>query len=179
MAVDLVPDIANALLSCLCGAVNQAPDPPEQCCLRIGTQVTHDADLITDLCCTGLAYVRLGNLFPTTAFPNPDTTRQAITNCGIVSWGVELVAGIIRCAPVGDENGNMPTCEDWTAAAVQNFYDAQSLRRMVCCFVTSVRTISLMEGMSVIVGTQTQGDPLGGCVERSVNLTVQIPNCDC
>jgi|SRR5262245_23185955 len=178
MTVDLVPQVAGLMLDCLCSITSANPNPPGQCCLRVGTQVAHDADLFTDLCCEGLAYVRLGQIFPTTNFPNPDTVHQAVSGCGIVSWGVEFEAGIIRCVPVGTDD-QMPTCEEWTAAAGQNFYDAQALRQVGCCLGEGLATIDAMIGMSIVVGPQTQGDPLGGCVQRSVIITVQIPNCDC
>jgi hypothetical protein len=35
------------------------------------------------------------------------------------------------------------------------------------------------EGMSVVIDRQVQGPPLGGCIERYVNVQVQFPNCDC
>jgi len=39
--------------------------------------------------------------------------------------------------------------------------------------------MGLFEGMSIVIERQTQGSPNGGCVERSLTITVQMPNCDC
>lgn len=176
MASDLALPLAQALLTCLCNASGVT-----NCCLRVGTAVVHDADLNTDLCCEGFAYVRLGTVFASDAFPEEDINRQADSNCPPPSWAVELVAGIVRCVPVGGENGEMPTCADWTSAAVQNFADAQALRAAACCFIQQVRDTNnpQLVGMSALIGRQEQGDPLGGCIERRMTITVQIPNCDC
>ncbi len=176
---DPVAPIAQALLACLCAQAALNPSPPQNCCYRVGTEVAHDADQFTDLCCQGLAYVRLGDVFPSTDnFPELDVNRQAQENCGIASWGVELTAGLLRCIPM-PEDGSMPTCADWNEAAAQNFADSATLRATACCFVASVRANPLLLGMSAIIGRQTQTSPLGGCIERSISLTVQVPNCDC
>jgi hypothetical protein len=122
----------------------------------------------------------MNDLFPSTDnFPQEDVNRQAEENCPIASWGVELRAGIVRCVPVGGENGEMPTCTEWTAAAIQDFYDAQTLRNTACCFIAAVRANEALLGMSAIIGRITVSGPLGGCIERSIGFTVQIPNCDC
>lgn len=176
---DPVAPLAQALLTCLCEQAALGPNPPQNCCFRVGNEVAHDADQFTDLCCEGLAYVRLGDVFPSTDnFPDLDVNRQAQENCGIASWGVELTAGLLRCVPM-PEDGTMPSCTDWNAAATQNFADSATLRATACCFVASVRANPLLLGMSAIIGRQSQSSSLGGCIERSIGLTVQIPNCDC
>lgn len=176
---DLVLPVAQALLDCLCSNFALSSTPPANCCYRIGTEVGQDADLFSDLCCEGLAYVLLGDIYPSTdSFPDEDIIRQARTSCGVASWAVELRAGIMRCAPVGDAQ-QMPTCTDWNAAALINIEDAMLLRRTTCCFVAAIRSNANLLGMSVIIRRQTQGPVAGGCVDRAVTLQVQIPNCDC
>lgn len=179
LGYDPVRPLGQALLDCLCEKVSLIPNPPQNCCFRLGIEVAHDADLFTDMCCEGLAYVRLGEVYPSTdGFPDEDVTRQATVNCGIGGWAVQLFMGIIRCAPMGT-NTSMPTCEEYTAAAVQNFVDSQALRATACCFIESVRNTELLLGYHAIIGRQTQGTILGGCIERSQVITVQVPNCDC
>ena len=181
----VLPDIfvgplVSKMLDCLCTAVNLNPNPPQNCCLRIGTEVTQDAAQYEDLCCQGLGYVLLGDMYPSsTSFPSQDIIRQANTVCSPPAWAVELKAGIIRCAPTGD-GFNFPHCDEWNEAAIQNIYDAQSLRRAACCFRDFiVNNDDLFAGMSVVMERQTQGPVQGGCVERSFSMAVQIPNCDC
>lgn len=175
----LVPPLADQLLSCLCTQLSSRPNPPANCCLRVGSQVNHDADLFVDLCCEGLAYVSVGDSWPTSQAPDLDVTNQAQDNCRIPSWAVEFRAGVVRCIPVGGENGEMPTCQEWTDAAIQGFYDASALRAAACCFKAAANALPAMDGMSVVIGRQSTVDPLGGCIERNITVTVQIPNCDC
>lgn len=168
-----------AARECLCTAVNAMPNPPQHCCFRVGTQVIHDAGIFTDQCCEGIAYVMLGDLFPSSeSFPEQDIVRQANANCAPPTWAVYLKMGIIRCIPVGDEDPL--TCTQWDEAALQNIFDTTALIDASCCFRSYVtRTSTSMVGMSVVIDRQVQGNPLGGCVERSLSIAVQIPNCEC
>jgi len=180
MAEDLfVLPLANQLLACLCTQVQLQTNPPQHCCFRVGPEVAHDAGLFSDMCCEGIAYVSLGDTFPSSAsFPEQDIVRQANTVCAPPSWAQYFKVGIIRCVPTG--NGEPPTCEDWNQAFLQNVQDGLTLRRVACCireFVTNNNDIFL--GMSVVLERQVQGSPLGGCVERYFTVAVQIPNCDC
>lgn len=175
----LTVGIANLLLGCLCAATREQPNPPEHCCLRSGTEVPADIDLNTDICCEGLAYVLPGDTWPSFIFPDQDITRQANVNCGIVSWAMEFRLGIIRCAPAGTDD-IMPSCADWTASATQMLYDAESLRRTVCCFEANYQTsFPDLVGMSVIFNRQQQGQVQGGCIERFTTVQVQISSSCC
>jgi hypothetical protein len=173
-----LPIMAEALLSCLSHAVTGNPNPPENIGYRIGVEIAHDAGLDVDLCCEGIAYVSLGDSWPTANFPEQDIQRQSITPCAPPAWGTQFRVGIIRCAPTGDNNP--PTQAEWNAAFIQNLWDAQALRRAECCFRNWVRSREdALLGMSIVMGRQIQGTPLGGCVERYFTIDVQFPNCDC
>lgn len=174
-----VPIMAEALLSCLNMAVTGNPNPPQHISYRIGVEIAHDLAQYQDLCCEGLAYVTLGDMWPTANFPEQDIQRQANTRCAPPAWGVQFKVGIIRCAPTGNLNV-MPTDEEWVAAFIQNMWDAQALRRAECCFRAWVRTrTDALLGMDIVMGRQIQGTPLGGCVERYFTIDAQFPNCDC
>ena len=180
MAEDLfVLPLANQLLACLCAQTQLQPNPPQHCCFRVGVEIAHDAGVWTDLCCEGIAYVALGDTFPSSAsFPEQDIVRQANTVCAPPSWAQYFKVGIIRCAPTGDESP--PTCDDWNAAFLQNVYDGLTLRRTQCCIRDYVvSNDSTFLGMSVVMERQVQGTPQGGCVERYFTIAIQIPNCDC
>jgi hypothetical protein len=60
-------------------------------------------------------------------------------------------------------------------------YDSQSLRKAACCFRNWVNAQvgTQFDDMNVAIGRITQGNPQGGCVERSLTLTVQFPDVDC
>ncbi len=176
--------LADQLLLCLSQAVTGGPNPPQELCLRVGSQIAHDMSQWEDLCCHGLGYVSLGDTFPTGNFPEQDIVRQANAVCAPPSWAQAFKIGIIRCVPVtsdaGDSTFPPPTCAQWTAAAYHNMYDTAALRRTVCCFRNwlQVQTGFFM-GMSVVIERQIQVDPNGGCVERYVTVTVQFPLCEC
>lgn len=182
MAEDLfVLPLATQLLACLCAEVQNQPNPPLHCCYRVGVEIAHDAGPWADQCCEGIAYVALGDTYPSSdAFPEQDVIRQSNAVCSPPSWAQRFKVGIIRCAPVGQDDGSPPTCDDWNAAALQTIYDGLTLRRVQCCMREWVRANEgLFLGMSIVMERQVQGTPLGGCVERNFGIVVQFPNCDC
>jgi hypothetical protein len=181
--LDPLSELYTQALSCLCAITSVMPGkPPQHCAPRIGPEITYDMGQYADYCCEGLAYLALGDIWLSEAsFPEQDIIRQIRGNCVPGAWAADLKLGIIRCSPVGNpENGEPPTDDDWTAAAVQNLYDAQALRRVACCihnWITDNETLYL--GMSVVINRQIQVTPNGGCVERYFTVTVQFPNLDC
>jgi hypothetical protein len=172
----LISQLSAALLSCLCTAVSGAPDPPQHCCYRVGTEPVHDIDLETqvDLCCEGLAYVLIRDVYPSSeSFPENDIVRQAQARCVPPTWGVGMRVGIVRCAPTTSD------CDVNNEAFIQNIYDIQSINEAMCCFRDFFSTSETFLGMSLVIERQTQGSTSGGCTERYVNLVAQIPNFDC
>jgi len=169
------------LLSCLCEQSAQAANPPGICCFRVGNEVAHDAGQDEDQCCLGIAYVALGDTWPSSgSFPEQDFVRQADAKCPPPTWAQSFKLGIIRCLPNVGDGFHPPSCTDWNAAALQNVIDAQTLRQVACCFRDFVTTNDgLFLGMSVVIERQNQGTPQGGCVERSMSIVAQIVNCDC
>jgi hypothetical protein len=178
---DQVFDLGNLLMGCITGGIGEM-DPtiaPAETCFRIGNEVPYDADLYFDMCCRGLAYASLGDIWPSSgSFPEQDINRQASAVCYPPAWAVQWRVGIIRCAPVGTDT-SMPTCEEWTSAYLKQVADAAALRRIACCFRAAVRNTTRFKGMSVVIERQTQGAPQGGCVERYFTIAVQMANCDC
>lgn len=179
---DPVIVLAEVALNCLTVAATGVPNPPAQFCYRVGTEVAHDIGPFIDLCCSGLGYVALGDTFPSSdSFPEQDIVRQANTACSPAGWAQQFRLGIVRCVPVvSDDLGSPPTCADWNTAALQNMWDSVALRRAACCIRDyMVNNNGFFLGMSVVIERQIQGNPLGGCVERSMTVFLQFPNCDC
>jgi hypothetical protein len=175
-----VSALMNQLLACLCEQASLQPNPPTHCCFRVGTEIAHDAGILQDQCCEGIAYVALGDTYPSSdSFPEQDIVRQASAHCAPPTWAQQFKVGIIRCIEVGNEF-LPPSCTDWNAASRQNVIDAQTLRRVACCMRDYVvNNEGLFFGMSLVIERQSQGNPQGGCVERSMTLTAQFPNiCD-
>lgn len=169
------------LLACMCEQSAQAANPPGICCFRVGTEIAHDAGINEDQCCEGIAYVALGDTYPSgSSFPEQDFVRQADAKCPPPTWAQVFKVGIIRCLPTVGDAYNPPNCTDWNAAALQNVIDAQTLRRVACCFRDFITlNDERFLGMSVVIERQNQSTPQGGCVERSMTLIAQFPNCDC
>ena len=180
MAVDLVPAAVQLVLTCLCEAVNTAPHPPAECCLRQGSGgPLMDFSATVDKCCEGLAYVGVGDMWPvgTGGFPSQDIVRQA-DGCSPTSWAVEVRVGILRCAPVGTDT-EPPTCAEYTAATVQAMYDAQSIRRAVCCAFSVLKSDPQMLGMGVVIGRLQSPGPQWGCSDQWLQLQFEVPAvCD-
>jgi hypothetical protein len=177
--------LMETLLNCLQTSTARYPNAPGQICLRVGSEIAHDLGQWEDLCCDGLGYVALGDTYPSSdSFPEQDIIRQANTACAPPAWAQAFKVGIARCVPVSNEVSagfEPPSCAQWTAAGVQNVYDSAALRATACCFRTFVRGINSgpLFGMSLVIERQVQGNPTGGCVERTMTITAQFPNCDC
>lgn len=173
MADTVILPMAQALLDCLEDELALNPDPPADACLRAGDLVIHDIDGATSadkVCCPGLAYVRIGGMFPSSNFPEPDTEPGKGNGCFPVSWAVELVMGVVRCVPgMGSAAG--PTCADWTLAATHDANDLDAMRKALCCWVPTLRKGRLW--LAQVSTVEMTAD----CVERQLPLLVQIPRC--
>lgn len=182
VAADPVYEFATQALACLEATYPVAAYMPALFQYRVGTSVTYDIDQYQDLCCPGLGYVMLGETYPSaSSFPEQDVVRQANTVCPPPAWAQRITLGIVRCIPVVvDEMGTMPSAADWQLAFYKNVADVMALRRAACCLRDwLVNQVGLLEGMSMVIENQTQGSPQGGCVERTLTMAVQYPNCDC
>ena len=165
--------MANSLLACLAAELALNPDPPAEACLRAGDQVIQDVDAGTGLdkvCCPGLAYVRIGNLYPSSNFPEPDSQPGRANGCFPVSWAVELVMGVARCVPgMGSTAG--PTCADWTLAATHDANDLDAMRKSLCCWAESLPKTRLWLAQTSTV------EMTADCIERQLPVLVSVPKC--
>lgn len=174
MADQLILPLANALLTCLQTTATANPDPPAEFCLRAGTLVIHDIDAQGSLdktCCPGLGYVRIGRVFLSSNFPEPDPRSD---RCLSLARGLELTLGIVRCIPgIGTPEG--PDCTDWTSAATHDADDIQALFSAVCCW-TGTDAFKTIKGRPFsIVESNVVAE--GGCIERFITVLAQISRC--
>ena len=77
----------------------------------------------------GQAWVRLASLYPSTSIGQPSTQQG---NC-LSALGLDVEMGVMRCVPIGDPNGDLPSEEDLAAATALQVADALSMRRAVSC----------------------------------------------
>lgn len=173
MADTVLLAAATDLLACLCAELALNPDPPANCCLRAGQLVIADVDGTTGIdkvCCPGLAYVRIGTVFPSSEFPAVDTLPNKRGGCFPVAWAAELTMGVVRCIPgMGTAEG--PTCADWTLAATHDANDQDAMRRALCCWSEGLRrnTLTLVQPSVV----EMQAD----CIERTMPVLMSLPKC--
>lgn len=170
--IDLVAlPIANDLLECLRGEMKKVPRPPASVCLRPGTQVDPLISTKDDECCSGLAWVRIAQIFPSSGnFPQPDS--DTLTNCQVLRWGVVLEMGAVRCAPTPNQR-QIPTCEEWTAVVEDVANDAAAMRRaVVCCY-------GVDPDVEFLVGSWQPLQTEGRCAGGVMQVTVAADPYDC
>lgn len=174
MADTVVIPLANALLDCLETEVNLNPNPVAEYCLRAGPTVIHDVDGNTGVdkvCCPGLGYVRVGRVYPSTNFPEPDLRND---KCMSLSRALELTVGVVRCVPgMGTLEG--PSCADWTTAAVRDANDLDALFQAVCCW-TGTTEFRRTRGRRWAI-QESIVDQSADCIERSMLILVELPRC--
>lgn len=174
MADTLILPLANGLLDCLETEVGANPDPVAEYCLRAGPTVIHDVDGNTGIdkvCCPGLGYVRVGRVYPSTSFPDPDPRND---KCLSLARALELTVGVVRCVPgMGAAEG--PTCVDWTLAATHDADDIDALFKAVCCW-TETAPFRTMRGRRWAI-QESIVDQNADCIERSMTILVELPKC--
>lgn len=167
-----VSDIAAQLLSCYDTALQAGPNPPpdDNICFRVGT-VPFSVGLNEDLCCQGLAWVRVTRIYPSSRFPAQNTTAD---NCSLSSSrAIEFELGAVRCMPFGDQNAG-PDCDAWTSVFIQVDEDAASMRRALCCLAPLLPPGDLM-----LEGEWRPIDGQGGCIGGLMTVTIQTDCGDC
>jgi hypothetical protein len=133
--------------------------------------------MFTDLCCEGLAYVSLGDIYPADDLTSraQTATRATARACPFPAWAAVFRLGVVRCSPVGTDT-TMPSCDDWNGSAAQIFADSAAIREAACCFRTSWYNLDL--GMDVLIDRQSTNSPQGGCVERYGTVIAQFSNVE-
>lgn len=150
--------LAQKLLACLCAKTALESNPPKVCSLRYGTTVNAGADE----CRCGIAWVRLGEVYPTQSFPERVTDPSACPN----SFAVELEMGILRCAPIGTAQAPASASE-WEQFSLDISEDEQAMAEAVCCFTATMDRSDWLDLGSTPLDTE------GGCGGRIHNLVVQ------
>lgn len=148
------------------------PDiPVKNFCLIPGTEIAEDIDPLTgvDLCCEGLAWVRIGDTFPSSNFPEPDPLTFA---CLPVGWAQRYEVGLLGCYPSTEGILSCTTKEEY---ALQDAARLRALKEVFCCFAEHPRMKKPKRNWQ-IEGITVQG-PRGGCVSRVASIIVQLPRC--
>lgn len=178
MADTMIQPVAQQMLDCFCAALItehglptmlEGGTRPSQCCFRVGELASMDASEFEDLCCSGLAWVRVVDIFSSsTDFPTPDTLN-VWTGCGPMAWGVVFELGVMRCAPTGSIE-QIPTCDEWTNLQSLVMRDAKAMRAAMCCMFNQY------DPGSVAIGSWNPLPTTGGCAGGTWQVTIQVIN---
>ena len=167
--------IAVDLVSCLTTEMANVPNPvsndPRPVCLRPGSRVDLLISQSADECCLGLSWVRMVRMYPSYQgrFPAPD---ERVTPCDVGRWAVVFELGAVRCAPTS-ESTDLPTCEQWTDATLDQYDDLAAIRRAICCYQ------NMYPNKLVYVGTAEPLTTEGGCSGITMQITIAAAACDC
>lgn len=121
-----------------------------------------------DDCCDGLAWVRVVQVQPTDGSNAP---YSELRNLPATATGatIEFELGILRCAPILDEEGQAPDPDDYTASALQSAADRQQMRMAIICDFPEDITEATCDGQ--IPGLWAPVDA-GGCAGGFMTTTV-------
>lgn len=144
-----------ALRNCLCEEIERSGLPSVCFC-----EVVPGSAAMFDYPEGGQAWVRLTQAFPSVVFPVQDTNPRG--NCGTGLVAV-LEVGIIRCAPMPSDGGDMPTAQEQFEATRLQMADMQAIRRAIqCC----------MGKMKHVLGAYTPIGPDGNAVGGSWTVSI-------
>lgn len=150
---DVAFQLAEALLGHMMVRLLEADNPPARSFISDGVAPPGDD------CCAGIAWVRVATVIPTDGDGN---AYRVMLNSPAGPWGhsIFLEAGVLRCTPVLDEQGNPPPDCDYTAAALLAASDRQALRMALICDLPANIIAAGADGQ--IPGNWTPIDA-GGC----------------
>lgn len=144
------------LSQCLCETLEERGLKPSKCFCGILPGDTPSWDYSD-----GMAWVRLIDAYPSTTFPNPDTTARGSCSALLVAT---LEVGLLQCAPGLGAGGSLPT-------EVQNF-DASRLQ--MAGMRAMHQAITCCDLGLVVLGTYTPSGPQGNLVGGTWQLNVGV-----
>lgn len=91
-------------------------------------------EIAWDDCECGQLVVALTRLYTSNNFPNEGPGAGADAPCGVGVIAADITVSILRCSPVGDEDGKPPSCAELEDAALQSVQDAWAVTTgLRCC----------------------------------------------
>lgn len=153
--------ILDELRLCLCRALGDSV--PCFCGIIVGDGIPVEHAGGCDDC--GAAYVRLVNGFPSTTFPTPDLSATCVS-----TMTYTLAVGVVRCAPLGRNDGAPPSQEELEETARRGLADMDSIIRAIkCCFVGT------FDDVDHVLGAYTPVPASSGVSGGEVQLIVSEP----
>lgn len=159
--VDITEDrriypILAELSACLCTALGDGA--PCFCGILVGpdtpVEYVGDCEDSHGEASCGAAYVSLTGAFLTERFPEP---IQYPTCNGVMAY--TLSVGVLRCTPLGEEDGGPISTEDLQRITLRSLSDMKAIRyAIMCCFQNAFSKVK------VVMGTFTPIPSEGGVV---------------
>lgn len=167
-------DLAQHLLDCIRPYIDTTSSgPPSRACV-------HTGEIAWDDCECGQLIVSLVESFESETFPDPATAsfNGGARKCGAALFVYHYRVSMLRCAPVGGDNGEPPPCEAVTEAARVAIEDAWAVRAgLFCCLCEgSTRSGALKLFDRYLVMPQVMEGPEGACQGSVVDLFIGVPN---
>lgn len=117
-----------------------------------------------DECCAGMLYVNVVRTFRSESFPVEDVSWVP---CRRNPLAVELVVGVLRCAPLPDDRGNLPSASAITAASLVVLDDAQTVAACLTKWGCDDDVASVLAGQTMLADE-------GGCVGHETRMLVEV-----
>ncbi|WP_369387925.1 hypothetical protein AB5J72_10175 [Streptomyces sp. CG1] len=184
-----VHDLAEAVLGCVCAAldataedVERQPGCPGRACVVPGAAAWDSCD---DPCGSsdgagGQLTVNVARVYPSNlnSFPSQEQPVLGVHGCTPPSiTAVELVITLLRCAPTMSEDGCPPSCEELSSASRILHVDTVTVgNALLCCLP---QTGTGRRGRKFVIGGQRTIGPEGGCVGLEQRVIVALPGCGC
>lgn len=152
-----IKDMLQGLSEQLCSAIDDRGWPePCLCTVMEGEIVPFD---YCDSCSGGMAWVRLVRMSP------PDTAVQQ--NTCATSVNIEVEMGIIRAAPMPDDDNTLPTADEHLDAARHQIDEAEVM-------FNTLRLMQTPQGERFFNLNYAPIGPDGGCVGGTWTATVAL-----
>lgn len=181
MAPDLrTYTVAETLLQCANDALaDTIGGQPDRACVIAGA-------LAWECICGGELTVAITNNYTSSNFPTPSasTATSFKSRCGEPIIVYNMTITMLRCVPLGDDQGNPPSCEALTAYALATVQDAAAIRDgILCCLADLVRSKD-SHGTPMITGFTAQNQdfvgPAGACGGSSMAIQIGLLSyCQC
>lgn len=120
-----------------------------------------------------MAWVRVGQMYPTEEATQPLGTVQEPTMPQPPGWAIVLEAGVLRCVVVLDDAGNPPTEEELLTEAVQSSVDRRAVLTAVTCDFPA--KVDARDGVGLLPGPWNPLSP-GAVSGGFMTVTIAVDN---
>lgn len=147
-------------------------DEPARFCPIVPGQIAWDE------CCDGM-FAQSITQWPTSQNAVAESPYFGTPNyCGPNYRGVTVQALILRCVPgVTDMEPFWPTCDQLSAAALQQQLDVERVRSGIACCLAAKLEAGTIAGFSL--QPQVPQGPEGNCAGSLLTYQFWMDNCDC